>query len=388
MTHNGQAFLGGLTAEEFLRDYWQKKPLLVRGAFPEIADLLTPDDLKELSMEEGIEARIIEEFGKTPWALSKGPFTAKTFRQLPQSHWTLLVQAVDHYLPTLSDALERFRFIPSWRIDDVMISYAVPGGSVGPHYDRYDVFLIQGVGQRRWQIGPQVDEQAPRLPHPSLRLLSHMEVEEDTVLNPGDMLYLPPFAAHYGTAVTDCLTYSIGFRAPQLSQVLERLVDAALEQPSAKALYTDPDLASQENRSGELSTASLNRLRSLVMELLDDEAQFADVAASLLSEPKYEDYEPAGESFSGAMLLQAMQGGQAVLIRDPASRFLYLRHQDGPRCYINGHPADPDLDSLILKQICDQRILYQKDVASLSETAIATLLTLLAQGLLLWVEVD
>jgi 50S ribosomal protein L16 3-hydroxylase len=155
--------LGGLTATEFLRDYWQKKPLLVRNAFPELAWRLSPEDMMELAEEDSVEARIVLEQGKTPWELRQGPFTAKQFKQLPKSHWTLLVQAVDHYLPELADYLEHFSFVPNWRIDDIMVSYAVEGGSVGPHYDQYDVFLIQGIGQRRWQLGQSCDDASPGL---------------------------------------------------------------------------------------------------------------------------------------------------------------------------------------------------------------------------------
>jgi 50S ribosomal protein L16 3-hydroxylase len=225
-------YLGGLTAEEFLRDYWQKKPLLVRNAFPDIAYLVGKEDLLDLAQEASAESRIIlEKDGKKPWELRKGPFNSKQYKQMPKSHWTLLVQAVDHYLPELADYWQQFSFIPSWRRDDVMISYATPNGSVGKHFDQYDVFLVQGTGQRRWQLGEFCDADAQFLPNTKLRILEDMPVTFDEVVNAGDLLYVPPKLAHYGVAQNDCLTFSFGFRAPSLSHVLEQvdfLVNLAL----------------------------------------------------------------------------------------------------------------------------------------------------------------
>ena len=145
--------LGGISAREFMRDYWQKKPLLVRQAFPDFISPIDPDELAGLALEEEVESRIVLEHGAHPWELRRGPFTEDTFAELPEKDWTLLVQAVDQFVPEVAELLENFRFLPSWRIDDVMISFAAPGGSVGPHFDNYDVFLLQGHGQRNWKIG-------------------------------------------------------------------------------------------------------------------------------------------------------------------------------------------------------------------------------------------
>ncbi|WP_279293382.1 cupin domain-containing protein, partial [Pseudomonas aeruginosa] len=145
--------LGGLTAAEFLRDYWQRKPLLVRQAIPDFESPLSADELAGLSLEESVESRIVLEHGKTPWEMRRGPFQEEDYQHLPEQDWTLLVQAVDQFVPEVAQLLEQFRFLPSWRIDDVMISYAAPGGGVGPHFDNYDVFLLQGHGRRRWKVG-------------------------------------------------------------------------------------------------------------------------------------------------------------------------------------------------------------------------------------------
>lgn len=378
--------LGGLTAEQFLNEYWQKKPLLVRGAFPEIADLLTPEDLQELSMEDGVEARLIQEKGKTPWELRQGPFTEKDFKGMPKSHWTLLVQAVDHYFPALSEYLDEFNFIPSWRVDDVMISYAPQGGSVGPHYDRYDVFLIQGKGQRRWQLGPFVDEHTPRQPHASLRLLAEMPVEFDEILNPGDMLYVPPFLAHNGVAENDCMTYSIGFRAPHLSNLLECVIDTALERSGVDVLYTDPDLKADSENNGKLTSESLASLRRQMMKLLESENLFAEVCGQTLSEPKYDDYEPQGEELSSEEISEAIANG-AFLVRDPASRYLYLEIDGKTRVYINGEEQCPENNDIpFLVMLCNRRILPPSTLGNLSEAALKTAERLVSEGLLLLIE--
>ncbi len=334
------AHLGGLTAEEFLRDYWQKKPLLVRNAFPNLAAMVGKEDLMELAQEESAESRIIlEKDGKKPWELRNGPFTTKQYKQLPKSHWTLLVQAVDHYFPELADYWQHFSFIPSWRTDDIMISYAPTGGSVGKHFDQYDVFLVQGAGQRRWQLGDFCDKETPILPNTSLKILADMAVTFDEVVNAGDLLYVPPKLAHYGVAQNDCLTFSFGFRAPALSHVLEHLVDAALEETGTDALYSDPQLTAQQH-SAWLNPAHLAALQQQVLALLQDPERLGHALAPLLSEPKYDDYEPVGEEMDADALSAVLQEG-GVVCRDPASRFVYLGQQGQAQAlYINGDAID------------------------------------------------
>lgn len=355
--------LGGLTATEFLRDYWQKKPLFVRNAFPELAFRLSDEDLKELAQEESVEARLVLEKGKTPWELRKGPFTAKDLKQLPKTQWTLLVQAVDHYLPALADYLDHFAFIPNWRIDDIMVSYAVEGGSVGPHYDHYDVFLIQGFGQRRWQLGLLCDEHSPRVAGTPLRILQNIDVHFDEVANPGDLLYVPPGLAHFGVAQNECSTYSIGFRAPALTHLLERIVDAALEQASGTKLFSD---ASRDAAAlpGALADSDLEALRAQVLTLLDDRDMLRRAVAPFLSEPKYEDYEPQAEEFAPEEIREALDSG-ALLRRDPASRCLYtLENGKAAALFINGQQEEfpPRLADLVML-LADQRHLTADQLA-------------------------
>ncbi|MGH8491862.1 MAG: JmjC domain-containing protein [Moraxellaceae bacterium] len=347
--------LGGLTATEFLRDYWQKKPLLVRNAFPELAYRLSPEDLIELAQEESAESRLILENGKTPWELRKGPFTERQLKKLPPTHWTLLVQAVDHYLPELADYLDHFSFIPNWRIDDIMLSFAPEGGSVGPHYDQYDVFLIQGIGNRHWKLGQQCDENTPRVEGTPLRILENIDVNFDEVLNPGDLLYVPPGLSHYGVAQNDCTTYSIGFRAPALAHLLERVVDETLERVGSTKLFADAGRSSS-TASAALDDQDLDALQSQLMGLLNDREALRAAIAPLLSEPKYDDYEPQGAELSLAEIRDALNDG-ALLRRDPASRHLYTQ-RDGRAdvLYINGEEVDfPEALTDFVQLLADHR---------------------------------
>ncbi len=360
------SYLGGLTAEEFLRDYWQKKPLLVRNAFPDMAYLVEKEDLLELAQEASAESRIIlEKDGKKPWELRKGPFTTKQYKQLPKSHWTLLVQAVDHYLPELAVFWQAFSFIPSWRRDDVMISYAAPQGSVGKHFDQYDVFLVQGSGQRRWQLGEFCDQDAQFVADTKLRILQDMPITFDEVVNAGDLLYVPPKLAHYGVAQNECLTFSFGFRAPALSHVLEQIVDTALEQTGAESLYQDIDLQAQTHGSW-LNPHHLQQLQQQMLTLLNQPELLAKALAPFLSEAKYEDYEPMGEAVTPDELQKALSEG-ATICRDPASRFVYVGTQgQAQTLYINGDEIDlpSEVDGQFVALLADNCQLTAEQLAA------------------------
>lgn len=361
--------LGDLTASEFLRDYWQKKPLLVRNAFPELAYRLSPEDMMELAQEEGVEARVVLEKGKTPWELQLGPFTEKYFRKLPDSHWTLLVQAVDHYMPELADYLEKFSFVPNWRIDDIMVSYAVEGGSVGPHYDQYDVFLIQGIGQRRWQLGQLCDESTPRVEGTRLRIVQQMEVGFDEIVNPGDLLYVPPGMAHNGVAQNECMTFSVGFRAPALAHLLERVVDGVLEAKGSRQLVADGDRTAALH-PGALTDEDLERLRTQLLGLLQDRGALRTALAPFLSEAKYDDYEPEGQEATTAEISAALASG-GLLRRDPASRCLYTERDGLPeQLFVNGQAIDfPGHLAPLVQKLADQRCMTAEDLAPWQDDA-------------------
>ncbi|MBB3330364.1 50S ribosomal protein L16 3-hydroxylase [Halomonas campaniensis] len=324
--------LGGLTAAEFLRDYWQQKPLLIRGALADFECPLDPDELAGLACEEGVEARLVEEQGaEGPWQVRHGPFDERTFARLPERDWTLLVQAVDHYVPEVAELLEAFDFLPRWRLDDIMISYAPPGGSVGPHVDQYDVFLLQGSGQRRWQLGGRVGDDAPILAGIDLRILERFTVEDgdDWVLEPGDLLYLPPGWAHHGVSQSDdCLTLSVGFRAPSADEAITSFADYLGEQLPASWRYADAGMAPPADPA-ELDDAAVARMRSLILETLDDPAQLAQWFGRVMTQPKYVDQlVPSETPTDPGTLVVALQEG-AELIRSPGSRFAWRTLDDG-----------------------------------------------------------
>ncbi|QKQ28172.1 cupin domain-containing protein [Candidatus Reidiella endopervernicosa] len=263
--------LGELTTEQFLADYWQQKPLLIRQAFPGFTSPVSAEELAGLSLEEEVESRlIIEKDGLKPWQIEHGPFEIERFAELPESHWTILVQEINKHVPELALLQERFNFIPNWRLDDVMASYAPDQGTVGPHADNYDVFLIQAHGQRHWQINntPPTDEDL--IPGLDLRIMRHFESEQDWVLEPGDMLYLPPGVAHHGVAQGDCITLSVGYRAPAVTDIASHFLAEQIAEIDPEQFYSDPQPAPQPH-PGEISAEAREKIRQIIRNLpLDD----------------------------------------------------------------------------------------------------------------------
>ncbi|MFP5065958.1 JmjC domain-containing protein [Acinetobacter pittii] len=314
--------LGGITAEQFLAEYWQKKPLLVRNGLPEIIGLLQPQDVQELALEEHTSARLIRQKDKNPneWHVKSSPLTKGDFQKLPKL-WSILVQAVDHYSFDLSELWKKFPFIPQWRRDDIMVSYAPKGGSVGKHFDFYDVFLVQGHGHRRWQLGQMCDVNTAFVPNQPLKLLPEIDVQFDEVLAPGDLLYVPPGIAHYGVAEDDCLTFSFGFRMPNVAGMMERISD----QFSANILLQNPvvDIArKQMSQIGEINSTELSYLKDLVLAQLQDSTALDAAIMSYMSEPKYPDNIPEPDEIEADDLQEILHEGYEVLL-EPASRLLY-----------------------------------------------------------------
>lgn len=312
----------------FLRDYWQKQPLLIKNPWGIWENPLEPDELAGLACEEDVESRLIIQAGVT-WTVEHGPLPEERFATLGKTPWTVLVQAVDHHVPEVAALIAPFRFIPNWRIDDVMVSYATDGGGVGAHFDQYDVFLIQGLGQRRWQIGALCDADTPLLPHNDLRLLADFKASEEWILSPGDILYVPPRIAHNGVAVgDDCMTYSIGFRAPSRSELITDWCDDLVQHLSEDDRYADPVLQAQAN-PGEISAKAIASLHAMIIEKLSDTQAFARWFGEYNSTPKYLDQDMAPvEAVEKVALHKALKEGVA-LCRNPASRFSFIRQSEG-----------------------------------------------------------
>ena len=275
--------LNHLTPAQFLAEYWQKKPLLIRQAIPNFKGLLTPNDLAGLACEHDVQARIIKQ-NKGKWSVLQSPFDEAVFAKLPAKDWTLLVQGVNHYLPEAADLLAQFNFIPHARLDDLMVSYAPAGGGVGAHVDSYDVFLLQGSGKRRWKISSQTDlslvEGAP------LKILQNFKSEQEWLLEAGDMLYLPPQIAHWGISESDdCMTYSIGFRAPKTQELQHEFLSYLQDNLSVEGLYADADLKLQ-NHPAEMSDEMINKVGEMLQKITWDKNDVADFLGKYLTEPK------------------------------------------------------------------------------------------------------
>ena len=314
--------LGEINVERFLTEYWQKKPLLIRNAWPEFQPLLSSQELAGLSLEEEIESRLIQEHGETPWQVKNGPFTEEDYQHLPSSHWTLLVQAVDQWLPEAADLLEKFRFLPSWRIDDLMISYATDQGSVGPHYDHYDVFLLQAEGQREWRIGQSCDEFDAIMQGPRIRILENFEETHRWILNPGDMLYLPAGVAHWGIAQGECQTYSIGFRAPSLAELTLACGNDFLASLGEDKRYQDAGLSPRAH-SGLITPEAIAQMRHLLHKALGDDRRLYRVLGSLMTEAKYPELLPDSKERIQWNTLESLLKNQPYWRKAEFARFAY-----------------------------------------------------------------
>ncbi|MDO6683283.1 cupin domain-containing protein [Oceanobacter sp. 5_MG-2023] len=354
--------LGDLSVAVFLRDYWQKKPVVIRQAWPGFQPLLAADELAGLSLESEIESRLVMENGPAgPWEIRKGPFDEAAFADLPDSHWTLLVQAVDHWIPEAADLLEHFRFLPGWRVDDLMISYAVDGGSVGPHYDQYDVFLLQAEGQREWRIGQMCNDESPIIQGPMIRVLAGFEETDRWVLDPGDMLYLPPQLAHYGIAWGECQTYSIGFRAPSVAELAQSALDQVLSNSSEDQRYTDADYTAQEGNPGEISAAAKTRLAKLLQDMLMQPDHLGDILGTLMTEPKYPEHQSERLNDDDWEAWRSQHRQLPDLRKSEHARFAYQKTASGLVFYAQGKTSVLDNDDLELAQLLSSRNQYPRE---------------------------
>lgn len=344
---------GELTLEIFLEEYWQQKPLLIRNAFADIEPIISADELAGLSLEEEIESRLIQfDSAQDRYQLAQGPLDPEIFQSLPDKNWTLLVQALDQYSPEAKSLLQAFNFIPNWRVDDVMVSYATPGGGVGPHYDNYDVFLIQAEGSRRWQVGDCENSQSPRLPDAPVMILSDFHEQSSFELEPGDMLYLPPRVSHNGVATSsDCMTYSIGFRAPSDAELIRAISDHIGEQLSAEQRFTDAKRPVTVE-PGAIEKGSIDAIQRRLLELINDRDAIEACLGKLTSEAKYPDLvESPGEEYFEDWFTTARQEGLEIA---PNSRLLYI-NSDRFQLFCNGETIPiKSKDEPFIKQLADE----------------------------------
>jgi len=367
--------------DDFLRRAWQKEPVLIRGGWDAWCNPLDPDELAGLACEPGIESRLVTQ-APDRWELEHGPLSEQRFADLRELPWTLLVQAVDHHVPAVAALLEPFRFIPNWRVDDVMVSYAVDGGGVGAHFDQYDVFLVQGLGRRRWQIGAQCDGTAELLPHDDLRLLANFTPTEEWVLEPGDILYVPPGFPHNGIAVgDDCMTYSIGFRAPSRAELVSGWAEYVVAGLDDNDRYCDPDLSGQEN-PGEISREAQARLLAMVAEKMSDAETFAHWFGEYCTTPKSQDIDWRPDEPIGLDEVRSGIAAGAPLLRNPASRFSFVRGEAGAlTLFVDGrsYPCTGRTAEFAERLCAHQRFDVAQDLSESTE-ALALIVKLASEG--------
>jgi len=362
-----------LDRDRFLAEYWQRKPLFIPAALPDFAPPISPDELAGLAMEADIESRIIDHV-EGQWHLQQGPFAANDFQR--NSAWTLLVQAVDHYLPEVAALRQLIDFLPQWRVDDVMVSYAVDGGSVGPHFDNYDVFLLQGVGQRLWRLGQLCDDSTALLPHDDLRILADFQCTDEYLLGPGDILYLPPGVAHWGVAQGECSTFSIGFRAPRINDMLSRWADNALELLPADRFYRDAG-TNAVTRAGEIREEDLQRAQQQLRDAIDS-LDVADWFGELVTEPRYSAEPVTDQETELSLLTQTAK----CLSLSPESKVAWQERSERLVTFANGesaHFTHAVLPTLLI--LCEKWQLEGEALTSaLAHTECLSLLSFLLQS--------
>jgi 50S ribosomal protein L16 3-hydroxylase len=359
--------LGGISAHVFLRDYWQKKPLLIRNAISEFVAPLSKKEVFTLARRHDAESRLITRDARQ-WQLNHGPFSAKDFRLPVGVEWTVLIQDVQHFSYEAHDLLAKFNFIPQARIDDLMVSYAVAGAGVGPHFDSYDVFLLQGNGRRRWQISQQKDLRLqPDLP---LKILSHFKPTQEFILDAGDMLYLPPSVAHNGIAETECMTWSVGFRAPSQQDLSVSFLDYLRDSISPTGLYADPNIAPSQH-CAEIDAAMQRRLAELlndVQSAASDPAIMRKFIGCYLTEPKAHIVFDAPEEPISAQGFESLVA-QHGLELDLKTRMLY----DNTHVFVNGEAcAEIRGSRRLLRELANQRKLAAVKCAGLRSGALGT----------------
>ncbi len=337
---------------EFLEKYWQKEPVIIRQLIPEFTDLISPEELAGCACEELVESRVITEFTPDDYQLQNGPFTEKDFTGLPEENWTLLVQAMDQWFEEIANLREQFNFVPSWRVDDVMISFASNNAGVGPHFDNYDVFLLQGMGRRRWRVGQRCDDATALRDSSQVKLLQDFIQSAEYELEAGDALYIPPRVAHWGTSLGDSLCYSIGFRAPSYGEMLEGFSDFLIRSSKSEDRFEDPSphIPADVN---EIDSHSLDLSFQAIKSQLEQPLLFKQWFGCHVTQAKYPELiEPLDEE-SLEVLEAALEDASSVS-HHPSSRFAYMSVDEQQLLlFVDGNAAlfDQSLSGM-LKRLC------------------------------------
>lgn len=356
-TSQALTLLGGITAEEFFATYWQKKPLLIRQAIPGFKALFSPEELFEMAARDDVESRLICFFDQH-WDMQNGPINKIPLKQ--KKDWTLLVQGVNLHQEKADELLRQFRFAPDARLDDLMISYAREGGGVGPHFDSYDVFLLQAHGQRRWQISAQKD--LSLIEGMPLKILRNFVSDQEFVLEPGDMLYLPPHYAHDGVALNECMTYSIGFRSPSFQELGENFLQFMVDTIELPGRYSDPDLTAPKDPA-EISSTMLEKVVHELNKITLSKEDMAIFLGEYLTEPKASVFfeSPENPLTPKRFAQAALKNGVSLALK---TQMLY----QGKHIFINGESFKVGReDKLVLNKLANQRHLDAKDMAEASD---------------------
>ncbi|MBF0469908.1 MAG: cupin domain-containing protein [Gammaproteobacteria bacterium] len=392
--------LGTLSAEEFLHRYWQKAPLCIRGALASFTPPFTPEELAGLALESEVESRLVQEHPSGQWQVSHGPFSEEDFTTLPESHWTLLVQEMNRHVPEMALLLQQFSFLPGWLLDDVMVSFAPIDGSVGPHADNYDVFIIQGSGRRRWQISHQSASAADLLPNLPLRIHAHFVSEEEWILEAGDLLYIPAGMVHHGVALEDSLSYSVGFRPPAIHQLIASYVDDYITEARTRLeasqeeepfLY-QPNLRAASH-SGEITLQTQQQVAATVASIPLDTKAIGRWFGRYITETTAETAAPYPAEELTLRQLRERLSTQGELWRSEYFRFSYIRGEDQQTyLYVGGeeYPLPSRLQPLIEMIASDRRFSLQNLATAIGSFGEGweLLLTLYNRGALFFPDVD
>lgn len=351
---------GHLSINEFLQHYWQKKPLLIKAGFKQFVDPLSADEVAGLALEEEIESRIVGN-KDNEWQLYSGPFT--DFTSFGEKNWTLLVQAVDHWHEEAAKLLDPFRFIPNWRIDDLMVSFSTPGGGVGPHLDQYDVFIIQGEGKRHWRVGMPDPSLVQHCPHPRLLQVSPFSDCINVITEPGDILYIPPGCPHDGISIENSLNYSVGFRAPSQKDLINGFADHLLDQNLSGNRFSDQNRQPAES-IGAITAADLQQVQQLVSDMANDQALLPHWFGEMISQAKHElDINQPDPHYTTEEIAEYIAEG-SVLTRVGGLRCCYYQADANSDIFlfINGDKIIiPNTELAIVKLLTDQNALSATD---------------------------